>query len=433
MVKTKKYIYWAIYAILYCSVIQRYIWANQFCQILPDIIIFGLFFFKKGLINKKDIGINTILGKWVSRLFILFFSVGIISDIINLVAPTAVIWGTRMLLRYILLFLLVYNNFETKDLIKLHKIINVSFYINSILILYQFSTNITGDLMGGIWSGNGELSIYIILMTLYYSAEYYKKRIYLKSFLFRIVFFYIAAIWAEIKMLYFFIPICIYGVYILLKSFSIKHIIILIIAWFLSIPILTQVLSLYYNDEYVSQTLNLEDLQTYNTNNYGFTEESLNRGTIFEKSTLFLNSPIYIFIGHGLGSGNISSYFSTDLSTQYGKTCYNFFSMSYLLMEVGYAGLIIYLAIHLFILFRFFSIYRKTKDEKIKFWATMGILITAITFLMIYYNSIPLNNYYFGYLFAAICCIGIKERLKHLHTTKSIHILSKNINTTKDN
>lgn len=428
MVKTKKYIYWAIYAILYCSVIQRYIWANQFCQILPDIIIFSIFFFKKGLIIRNTPKINIILGKWVPRTLILFFAVGIISDIVNLVNPIAVIWGARMLLRYILLFLLVYKNFEAKDLIKLQKIINISFYINSILILYQFTVGVTGDSMGGIWNGNGELSIYIILMTIYFSATYYKKGMPLKSFLFRILFFYITAIWAEIKMLYFFLPICIYGVYILLKSFSIKHIIILIIAWFLAIHLLTQVLSLYYNEEYVSQTLNLEDLQAYNTNNYGFTEESLNRGTIFKKSTLFLDSPVYIAIGHGLGSGNMSSYFSTDLAEQYGKTCYSFFTMSYLLMEVGYTGLILYLAIYFLILYNFFSIYRKTKDQIIKFWATMGVLATAATFLMIYYNSVPLNNYYFGYLFAAICSIGIKERLKYLYATKLAQIKTTNIN-----
>lgn len=128
MVKTKKYIYWAIYAILYCSVIQRYIWDNQFCQILPDIIIFSIFFFKKGLIIRNTPKINIILGKWVPRTLILFFAVGIISDIVNLVNPIAVIWGARMLLRYILLFLLVYKNFEAKDLIKLQKIINISFY-----------------------------------------------------------------------------------------------------------------------------------------------------------------------------------------------------------------------------------------------------------------------------------------------------------------
>lgn len=419
MVKTKKYIYWAIYSVLYCSIIQRYIWANQFCQILPDIIIFSLCFFKKGLITKNTPGINIILGKWVPIFLILFFAVGIISDIINLVNPIAVIWGTRMLLRYILLFLLIYKNFESKDLIKFHKIINISFYINSILILYQFIVGVTGDSMGGIWNGNGELSIYIILMTLYFTAKYYKKEIPLKSFLFRISFFYITAIWAEIKMLYFFLPICIYGVYILLKSFSIKHVIILIIAWFLAIPTLTQVLSLYYNEEYVSQTLNLEDLQAYNTNNYGFTEESLNRGTIFKKSTLFLDSPVYIAIGHGLGSGNMSSYFSTDLSEQYGKTCYSFFTMSYLLMEVGYIGLILYLAIHVLLLYKFFFLYRKAKDEITKFWTTMGILATAATFLMIYYNAIPLNNYYFGYLFIALCSIGIRERQKYLYKIKN--------------
>lgn len=58
----------------------------------------------------------------------------------------------------------------------------------------------------------------------------------------------------------------------------------------------------------------------------------------------------------------------------------------------------------------------------------MGVLATAATFLMIYYNSVPLNNYYFGYLFAAICSIGIKERLKYLYATKLAQIKTTNIN-----
>ncbi|RGZ94529.1 hypothetical protein DW966_03865 [Bacteroides stercoris] len=420
MIKTKKYIYWAIYAVLYCSIIQRYIWSNQLCQLIPDIIIFFICLFQKGLTNPlaNRNSISPFLGKWIFKLIILFFVIGIISDIINIVNPTAIIWGIRMIIRYSLLFLLVFKYFNNSDLLRLRKIIYQSFNITVFLILFQFVTGVTGDLMGGIWGGNGELSIYIILMTFLFSADYLKKRMSLKVYALRIVFFFITAMWGEIKMLYFFLPLCVYGTYVLLKKMSLKHIAILIVAWISAIPILTMVLSLYYDEEYVSQTLNKEELEAYNTNNYGFTEESFNRGTIFEKSTYFLNTPVHLIIGHGLGSGNLSTLFHTEVLDQYARTCYAFFTMSYLLIEVGYIGLILFLSIHVLLLYRFYLFYKRTTDEIIKYWAALGILATAATFLMIYYNSVPLNNYYFGYLFWAMCFIGIRERNRYIQNKK---------------
>ncbi len=192
----------------------------------------------------------------------------------------------------------------------------------------------------------------------------------------------------------------------------------LVIAWVVAIPVLTSVLSLYYDEDYVASVFNREELEAYNTNNYGFTEESLNRGTIFEKSVIFLNSPIEYAVGHGLGSGNMSSVFHTDLLEIYASTCYGFFTMSYLLIEVGYIGLILFIMAHILLLYRFCLFY-KMKDRVVKSWAAMGILVTSATFLMIYYNSVPLNNYYLGYLFWAMCFLGIRERIRRLNQEKN--------------
>lgn len=175
---------------------------------------------------------------------------------------------------------------------------------------------------------------------------------------------------------------------------------------------------MYYDEDYVAQTLNREELEAYNTNNYGFTDESLNRGTIFEKSVIFLNSPIEYVVGHGLGSGNISSFFYTDVFEIYKRTCYGFFTMSYLLIEVGYVGLILFIMTHVLLLYRFW-LFNKMKDKVVKYWAAMGILVTGATFLMIYYNSVPLTNYYLGYLFWAMCFLGIKERIRKLNQERN--------------
>ena len=139
MIKTKKYIYWAIYAVLYCSIIQRYIWSNQLCQLIPDIIIFFICLFQKGLTNPlaNRNSISPFLGKWIFKLIILFFVIGIISDIINIVNPTAIIWGIRMIIRYSLLFLLVFKYFNNSDLLRLRKIIYQSFNITVFLIYFN--------------------------------------------------------------------------------------------------------------------------------------------------------------------------------------------------------------------------------------------------------------------------------------------------------
>lgn len=418
--RINKTIFLAIYAIFYSSIIQRYIWNNQFWQLLPDIIII-ICILQNGLTNKRasNNSIGTFLGKWTIFLYILFFLIGIISDFINTVNPLSALWGIRMLIRYGILFLLVYKNFGLPELQKTRKIISITFYINAILIIFQFVTNDRGDSMGGIWIGNGELSLYMMLLTFIFSLDYFYKRLSLKQLLIRFSFFYITAMWAEIKMLYFILPLCIYMSYILKSKFSFKHIIILVCIWFLALPILGNVLSLYYGEEYVSQTLDAEKLQEYNENSYGFTSESINRGTIFEKSNIFLNSSIYNLIGHGLGSGTVSQYFSTDVFDLYKDTFYHYFTMSYLLMEVGYLGLCIFIIIHIILLYRFYIYYKSSKDYILKYWSSLGILSTIAAFIMIYYNSAPINSYYLGYLFWAICYIAIRER--KLQLNKILH------------
>lgn len=77
-------------------------------------------------------------------MFILFWAVGLFSDAINLVKPTAVIWGVRMVFRYSLLFLLIIKNFDESDLYKLRKVLDYSFYINAVFVFLQFFMGVTG-------------------------------------------------------------------------------------------------------------------------------------------------------------------------------------------------------------------------------------------------------------------------------------------------
>lgn len=420
MNKTKRYTYWAIYAVLYCSVIQRYLWQNQFMLLLPDVIIFSICLLQKGLTNKiaKSNSVSKILGHSILYLYISFFILGIISDIVNMVNPLTSLWGFRMIVRYGLLFLLIYKNFDFNDIKKIRRVIDISFYINAILVFQQFLTNQRGDMMGGILGGNGELALYMLLLSTLYSADFFHKRISFINYITRISLFFMFAMWAEIKMLYFILPIYIYLSYILLKKFSFKHILILIIACFCAVPLLTKTLSLYYGEDYVTQTMDIEKLQDYNNGNYGFTEQSINRGTIFTKSNIFLNSTKYMIIGHGLGSGTVSQFFGLNIFEQYRNTFYDYFTMSYLLFEVGYLGLCIFLIMHIILLWKFFTVYKNSSDLILKHWSALGILSTFLAFLMIYYNSSPINSYYFGYIFWAICCIAIRERRKQLKLNK---------------
>lgn len=409
MKKEKKILYLAIYWILYGAVILKYFWSNQLVVLVPDILVVFLTLFAK---KPKRPPLSSLIGKAIPYLLALFLALGVVSAIVNLMPLTSTFWGVRMFLRYSLILYLVYSYFSIKDIGKFKKILYVSIPINFLFCVFQFSSGMTGDYMGGIMAANGDLAIYLLVCLLFASIDFFKKKIKVLYFLLFIATAFVEAMWAEIKILYFLLPMSLYIIYILTKRFSFGHIVTFVCAAFFVLPTLKYVLSFYYNDQYIHDTFDIESIKTYTTeNSYGYTDDSFNRNTSIAMSHVYyLHDQYHIAFGYGIGSGNYSNFFRTWIGDTATKTLYFYFTPSYVLIEMGWIGFIIFVLGHLLLAYHFAKIYLKTNDRLIKQWGTLGLTLTLITFVFMWYNALPYASWYLPYVAWGICFVAIRDR-----------------------
>lgn len=417
--KPKLLLYIVIYTILLNGFFQQYLIKSQYLPFISDIIIFILAFTRisSNYIFKE---IRNITGKSIIFLIsiLLIFSTAI--ALVNLMSPKSILWGLRMVIRYFLLFILINRYFNICDTIKFRKIIIRFFWLNSSIIAFQyFIEHKYADFIGGTFLNNGEIFVFCLLSTFIFTKEYFEKRIKRNIYLLFIATEMFIAMAAEIKIMYFTIPIAIYGVYALTVKFNFKHIIILTIAFFCIIPTMKIAMSLMYGNEYIDKVFDLENIQKETTHSYNLSSEaadySFNRGTCIEKATNFiLKDPVHIDLGFGIGSGNTSDKFETWINQTYsGITSYNWFTSSWILVEYGWIGFILWILVLLCLSKRFLYFYKKYRNKEIKYWSTLGFLSTLSTFIIAWYNNMPYFNAYLIYLFWAICFVGIQKQIKY--------------------
>lgn len=347
--------------------------------------------------------------------------------LVNLINPLSILWGLRMVLRYLLLFAFAYKYFNANDVLKCKRILLNFFWINAaVVILQYFIEGKSGDFIGGTFANNGELFVFNLLCTFIFSKDYFENKLKRNKYLLFIAIEMLIAMTAEIKMMYFTIPLAIYSIYVFTKKFSFKHILILAIAFFCLIPTLKMTMLLMYDKEYVNNVFDIEYITEETSHSYNLSEEaadfSFNRTTCVEMATtLILQDNIHILTGYGIGSGNTSERFGSWISQQYSAiTSYNWFTSSWLLIEYGWIGYIIWIIIMVCLAWRFYRFYKKTTDSVVKYWSSLGFLSALFVFIIAWYNNIPYYNAYFIYLFWAICFVAIRERIKLLHIRNSI-------------
>lgn len=413
----KKLLFFVLYLILLNGFIQSYLIKSEYIPLLSDVILFYIAFSTKNNI----LDVSRAVGPWVVRLFAILLVGSTAISIMNAMPAISILWGLRMVVRYLLLFMLVYKYFTITDVDKFKRILIRFFWINTLIVAYQFFIEKkVGDFIGGIFLNNGELFVFNLYCTLLLSKEYFIGYLSKSRFIFLLVVEMFVAMVAEIKVMYFTIPLAIYAVYIFTKKFSIKHIVVLVCAVFFLVPCMKMAMSLMYGEEYVNKTFDMEFIQEETSHAYNLSEEaadfSFNRSTCVEMaSTLILKDRIHLLFGYGVGSGNTSEKFGTWISASYSKiTSYNWFTSSWLLIEYGWVGYIIWILIFLLLAYRLLLIYHKSQDPIVKYWSSLGFISVMFTFIIAWYNNVPYYNAYFIYLFWAVCFVGIRERLKEL-------------------
>lgn len=406
---TKKILYLIIYCLLYGSLVSRYLWSNTFITLVPDILLLILVLFFK--VPKKK-NIIRCIGPGVVLSIALFLSEGVISSLINYMPPLSVLWGVRMFLRYYLLLYYVYHFFDSTDISNCRRIFNQSMVWCFIFCFIQLMQGDIGDIMGGITSGNGELSIYIVICMIYLSSDYFRGILKLRKFILFTLLFYFCSMWAEIKLLYFIIPFIIYATYALQKKIKITHLAIFLVSAFFLVPTLKFLLSFYYGEQYVKEVFDEESVRKYTSeSSYGFTDLSFNRDTAIPQAQLIYlkDDPVRNSVGYGIGSASVSNSFGTWIKNTADETFYYYFASSYVLIETGWIGLVLFLLIYVTILLRFFFIYIRSGDAVTKYWSAQGLLLALMTFIFFWYNSFPYANWYLPFLVWGFCFVMINN------------------------
>ena len=88
-----------------------------------------------------------------------------------------------MVIRYLLLFILIFKYFDVRDISKYRNILLKFFWINAFLVFLQyFVLGMNGDIIGGSFTNNGELFVFNLFCTFILSKEYFEKRLKLNTF-----------------------------------------------------------------------------------------------------------------------------------------------------------------------------------------------------------------------------------------------------------
>lgn len=417
-----KLLHLSILWVIYGSLINRFIWNNQLIAIIPDILLCVLLFMEKP--RKEKNSLQLYVGKAVISVFYSILILGVISSLISFTPITATIWGVRQFFRYGLMTYMILLYFRPRDIEWGRRVLYQSFLWNMVFVIVEFALGQTGDAMGGTFSGNGELSIYLTVIAFIAEMEYLQHRLSIQKFIAACCLCFATSILAELKLLYILLPLTLYGGYVLLKKFNFKHVIILVIAYFSMIPIIKFALLLYYDENYVESVFDKEEMNKYLENDYALQSGtyqllSFNRNTCIERSSIILSQESKTFlIGNGIGSLTQSQLFKTPLAKMYFPTFYFFFTFSYILLELGWLGFILFLLFYALIAYRFYRYYQNTQDSIIKYWSSIGLFMACVSYIFMWYNAVPYSAYYFPFILFSLCFVGIKFRKQKLSMNK---------------
>ena len=414
MIRSKKIIYIILYLLIYMGAVQKYILNSQLLSFLPDILVYITSI--NALVKKRHVKkMRYLVGVPLCTVYFLLIISSIFGAIFNSLNLVSYLWGLKTLISYPLLFWCIYLCFSEQDVQRYKKIMQIGFWVNILFCFIQFFSGERGDAMTGTFTANGPLMLFCLLVFLITSADYFKNKIKLRKLLYVVASLMLIAIWAEIKMMYFLFPLTFYAMYVFVKKFNVKLVILLIAGFFLLVPTMQFFMSFYYGDDYVQQTFDSEFIEKETSNAYGFQDGGFNRSTAIEKTDeVLLNTPMKQIFGNGLGCGSISSFFSTGFSSIYRYTSFWNFSTSYCLTEMGWLGMLLYGFFFFFIILRFYSQYRKSKDAVIRYWCSIGIVSGLVTYLLAWYDDNVYIKYLPMYFFWAVCIVSVECRKKGL-------------------
>lgn len=298
------------------------------------------------------------------------------------------LWGFRNNARYFIAFILFAYYFDKEIVSWCLKFMDVMFWINVAVTMYQFFfMGLNQDYLGGIFGVdrgcNGYSVVFFTIMVIRSLLNYMNgKESVLKCFLWCGAALVIAAM-AELKF-YFVLFIFVLFVSAFVTKFSWRKVLLAILAAFL-ITVAGSVFTSVFGE---SQQLSIARiLELFTAESYASSED-LGRFTalpIISKQIL----PKWSQKVFGLGLGNCdTSSFSicnTPFFQSYQGLHYHWISSAFLFLETGYIGLTMHLA---FYIMCFITAYKKMKrGNRDDLFCQIGMVMSLVCIVLVFYNS----------------------------------------------
>ena len=317
-----------------------------------------------------------------------FFVYCFVAYLFNFQSFIYFLWGFRNNFRFYIFFFAVALFFRERDVEKSFQVFDILFWVNVPITLVQyFVFHYEQDFLGGIFgveSGANASTIIFFTVVLSHSILKYmdKKESFWLCGAKCVVALLFAAL-AELKFFFvFFIIILVMAAF--LTSFSWRKLLIFLVCGLLISFTSTLLVSLFDFEDFLS----LEKIWENATQDHYSSEQTVNRLSAIPTlaNTIVPKFDDRLF-GFGLGNCDTSSFAicNTPFYQTYGHLRYTFFSAAFLFLEVGYIGLLVYIA---FFVMCFFLIRKRIKDGLCnQLYGRTALIMAALSVILIVYNS----------------------------------------------
>lgn len=365
----------------------------------------NLWLFLNAIINVKGKADGNVV-----LLFIVLFSIeAILSGILNCQSPLLLLWGARQNFRFFLFYFSCTIFLKKENYKFLFNIVEVLFWISlplsfieARLISYPAGT-IIGDYVGGIYYGiqgvNAPLNIIMIIYCSKQFIDYYNRKIKFSKLAVAIAAALAMATFAELKI--FLVEIVIIAAIVMIRNGVSLKTIILIIIGIVSASFIVQFFvdingggRSYYTRDYLSFSSMIENaLRTSGYDGNGDLNRFFAIQTLTEK--FFKNNILGFLMGLGLGNAEYSlgfSFLTSAFYSAYSWLHYQYFSISFVFIETGIIGIVLYFGIFVGAGMQGVKKFEKKSDTK-----TFFMIMCIMMLIMIFYNP-SLRNEQCGYI-----------------------------------
>lgn len=406
----KKLVYIQI-VLLFIVGIQEMLVNSNSMQYLLDINLLIILVYC--IIDKNNEFFNSIQLLKIPLFFIfLLFIEGVISLYHSGIDFKQFFWEVRTLFRFPLFLICCVTLLGKKDIFKLKKCLPYVFYLNLFFSLYQkYILNVGWDNIGGIFgTGLGVNSTTIIFLSVYFAflyRDFFRKTISINRFVIEIIAIGWIVLFAELKIMVFLLPLIAFAQN-LVSRFNYKKLVV-----FSLVMIAVVSLVFFYGKIYNENVFRQDEMSNSISNGYGTGNvDVVDRATAFTviDRLFFKRTHNNRWLGIGMGGASDSkSFASNGFRDRWGWTYYNWFMSSYMYLENGVIGVVLYLSFWSFFLYKFW-LFRKNKRI---YAVEIYFSIVIVAFVCFFYNSSLRNNSaFFMYLCLSIPFLYIKKHIR---------------------